>query len=65
MIERFTIITLVLSYIKRRTLEFMRPKSATSLDVFRDSASAAGALPAIWAKPPQSLVLRGEDKGLR
>ena len=39
-----------------------RPKSATSLDpdVFRDSA--AGALPAIWAKLPQSLVLRGEDK---
>ena len=32
-----------------------RPKSATSLDVF--SASAAGALPAIWAKLPQSLVL--------
>ena len=40
-----------------------RPKSATSLDVF--SASAAGALPAIWAKLPQSLVLRGEDKGWR
>ena len=38
-------------------------KSATSLDVFRDSA--AGALPAIWAKLPQSLVLRGEDKGWR
>ena len=40
-----------------------RPKSATSLDAFRDSA--AGALPAIWAKLPQSLVLRGEDKGWR
>ena len=40
-----------------------RPKSATLLDVFRDSA--AGALPATWAKLPQSLVLRGEDKGWR
>ena len=40
-----------------------KPKSATSLDVFRDSA--AGALPAIWARLPQSLVLRGEDKGWR
>ena len=40
-----------------------KPKSATSLDAFRDSA--VGALPAIWAKLPQSLVLRGEDKGWR
>ena len=40
-----------------------RPKSATSLDVLRDST--AGALPATWSKPPQSLVLRGEDKGWR
>jgi hypothetical protein len=40
-----------------------KPKSATSLDVFRDSA--AGALPAIWARLPQSLVLRGECKGWR
>ena len=44
-----------------------RPKFATSgsLDVFRDIAAAAGALPAIWTKLPQSLVLRGEDKGWR
>ena len=43
-----------------------RPKSATSLDpdVFRDSAAGAP-LPDIWAKLPQSLVLRGEDKGWR
>ena len=40
-----------------------RPKSATSLDVFRDSA--AGDLPAIRAKLPRPLVLRGEDKGWR
>ena len=42
-----------------------RPKRCTTLDVFRDSA--AGALPAaaIWAKLPQTLVLRGEDKGWR
>ena len=38
-----------------------KPKSVGSLDVF--SASAAGALPAIWAKLPQSLVLEGEKKG--
>ena len=35
----------------------------TTLNVFRDNA--AGALPAIWAKLPQTLVLRGEDKGWR
>jgi hypothetical protein len=40
-----------------------RPKRCTTLDVFRDSA--AGALPAIWARLPQTLVLRGEDKGWR
>ena len=40
-----------------------RPKRCTTLDVFRDSA--VGALPAIWAKLPQTLVLRGEDKGWR
>ena len=40
-----------------------KPKSVGSLDVF--SASAAGALPAIWAKLPQSLVLEGEKKGWR
>ena len=40
-----------------------KPKSATSLDVFRDSA--AGALPGIRARLPQSLVLRGECKGWR
>ena len=34
-----------------------------SLEVFSDSA--AGALPAIWAKLPQSLVLEGEKKGWR
>ena len=38
-------------------------KRCTTLDVFRDSA--AGALPAIWARLPQTLVLRGEDKGWR
>ena len=38
-----------------------KPKSVGSLDVF--SESAAGALPAIWAKLPQSLVLEGEKKG--
>ena len=40
-----------------------KPKSVTvgSLDVF--SESAAGALPAIWAKLPQSLELEGEKKG--
>ena len=38
-----------------------KPKSVGSLDVF--SASAAGALPAVWAKLPQSLVLEGEKKG--
>ena len=42
-----------------------RPKSATSLDVFRDSAAAVGALSATWAKLPQSLVFHGEDKGWR
>ena len=42
---------------------YSRTSSLSSLDVF--SASAAGALPAIWAKLPQSLVLRGEDKGWR
>ena len=36
-------------------------KSVGSLGVF--SESAAGALPAIWAKLPQSLVLEGEKKG--
>ena len=43
-----------------------RPKrctTVTTLDVFRDSA--AGALPAMWARLPQTLVLRGEDKGWR
>ena len=36
-----------------------------SLDVFSHGDSAAGALPAIWAKLPQSLVLEGEKKGWR
>ena len=40
-----------------------KPKSATPLDVFRDST--AGALPAIWARMSQSLVIRGEYKGWR
>jgi len=40
-----------------------RPKRCTTLNVFRDSA--AGALPAIWTKLPQILVLRGEDRGWR
>ena len=40
-----------------------KPKRCTILNVFRDSA--AGALPAIWAKLPQTLVLREEDKGWR
>ena len=40
-----------------------KPKSVGSLEVFSDSA--AGALPAIWAKLPQSLVLEGEKKGWR
>ena len=41
-----------------------RPKSATSLDVdvFRNSAASV-LLPAMWAKLPHSLVLRGEDRG--
>ena len=37
-----------------------KPKSVGSLEVFSDSA--AGALPAIWAKLHQSLVLEGEKK---
>ena len=40
-----------------------RPKCCTTLNVFRDSA--AGALSAIWAKLPQTLVLRGENNGWR
>ena len=40
-----------------------KPKSVGSLEVFSDSA--VGALPAIWAKLPQSLVLEGEKKGWR
>ena len=36
-----------------------------SLEVFSDSYSAAGALPATWAKLPQSLVLDREKKGWR
>ena len=39
------------------------PKGLLPLEVFSDSA--AGALPAIWAKLPQSLVLEGEKKGWR
>ena len=39
-----------------------KPKSVGSLDVFSHGDSAAGALPAIWAKLPQSLVLEGEKK---
>ena len=34
-----------------------------SLEVFIDNA--AGALPAVWAKLPQSLVSEGEKKGWR
>ena len=45
----------------RVVAESKKPKSVGSLDVF--SASAAGALPAVWAKLPQSLVLEGEKKG--
>ena len=38
-----------------------KPKFVGSLDVFNESA--VGALPAIWAKLPQPLVLEGEKKG--
>ena len=40
-----------------------RPKHLGTLDVYRDSA--AGSLPEIWAKLPQSLVLQGKEKGWR
>jgi hypothetical protein len=37
------------------------PKGFLPLEVFSDSA--AGALPAIWAKLPQSWILQGKGKG--
>ena len=37
------------------------PKGLLPLEVFSDSA--AGALPAIWAKLPQSWILQGKEKG--